>query len=95
MTLQTVEAHDFFTQIVVDGYRIALLHGDELELLDSIVDGGYFNAVVHGHSHNCSVKRKGKTLAVNPGELCRYLTGKPSIAVLDTVKEEARIIDLE
>ena len=89
------EVHDFFAQVIMDGYRIALLHGDELELLEAIIDGGYFNAVIYGHSHNCTVKRKGKTLAVNPGELCGYLTGKPSIAILDTVKDEVKIIDLE
>jgi putative phosphoesterase len=89
------EVHDLFTQVVVDGYRIALLHGDELELLDAIIDSGYFNAVIHGHSHNRGVERKGKTLVINPGELCGYLTGKPSIAILDTSKDEARLIDLE
>jgi putative phosphoesterase len=89
------EVHDRFAQVVADGYKIALLHGDELDLLDAIIDGGYFNAVIHGHSHNRSVQRKGKTLAVNPGELCGYLTGKSSIAILDTLKDEARIVDLE
>jgi uncharacterized protein len=86
--------HDRFTQVTVDGYRIALLHGHELELLSAIVDSGYFDAVVHGHSHNSSVERKGKTLSVNPGELCGYLTGKPTLAILDTVKKEAKIVPI-
>jgi len=89
------EVHDRFTQVVVDGYRIALLHGDELELLEAVIECGYFNAVIHGHSHNRGIERKGKTLVINPGELCGYLTGKPSIAILDTSKDEARLIDLE
>ena len=88
------EVHDRFTQVIVDGYRIALLHGDELELLDAIIDSGYFDAVIHGHSHNHSIERKGKTLAINPGELCGYLTGKPSIAILDTTNNQATIIEL-
>ena len=86
--------HDRFTQITVEGCRIALLHGDETDLLNAIIDCGYFDAVVHGHSHIQGVQRRGKTLAVNPGELCGYLTGKPTIAVLDTVKNEAKIIEL-
>jgi uncharacterized protein len=86
--------HDRFTQVTVDGYRIALLHGHETELLNAIVDSGYFNAVIHGHSHNHSIERKGKTLSINPGELCGYLTGKPTIAILDTAKNEARIVEL-
>jgi len=36
----------------------------------------------------------GKTLVINPGEVCGYLTGKPTIALLDTVKHEAKIISL-
>jgi putative phosphoesterase len=86
--------HDRFAQITLESYRIALLHGHETELLNAIVDGGYFNAVIHGHSHNQRIEQKGKTLSINPGELCGYLTGKPTIAILDTIKQQARIIEL-
>ena len=86
--------HDRFTQVTIDGYRIALLHGDELELLNALIDSGYFNAVIHGHSHNKSIQQKGKTLVINPGELCGYLTGKASFALLDTIKAEASIVEL-
>jgi putative phosphoesterase len=85
---------DRFTQITVDGYRIALLHGDETELLNTLIDTGYFDAVIHGHSHNKSIERKGKTLVINPGELCGYLTGKASFALLDTEKKEVTIVEL-
>ena len=86
--------HDRFTQITIESYRIALLHGHETELLYAIVDGGYFDAVIHGHSHNKNIEQKGKTLSINPGELCGYLTGKPTIAILDTIKKQAKIIEL-
>jgi putative phosphoesterase len=86
--------HDRFAAVAVEGYRIALLHGEEIELLNAIIDCGYFNAVIHGHSHNKSIEKKGKTLAINPGELCGYLTGKSTLALLDTVKLEAKIIEL-
>ena len=86
--------HNHFTQIKLEGYRIALLHGDEPELLDAIIESEYFNAVIHGHSHNRGVQQNGKTLVINPGELCGYLTGKPSLALLDTEKSDAVIIEL-
>jgi putative phosphoesterase len=70
------------------------LHGHETELLSAVIDGGYFDAVIHGHTHSPSITRRGKTLAINPGEVCGYLTGKPTIAILDTAKNEAKIIDL-
>ncbi len=86
--------HDRFTQITVEGYRIALLHGHETELLSAIINSGYFDAVIHGHSHNLGIERKGKTLVINPGELCGYLTGKSTLALLDTLKREAKIVEV-
>ncbi|MCL5876366.1 MAG: metallophosphoesterase [Candidatus Bathyarchaeota archaeon] len=86
--------HDRFTQITLEGYKIALLHGHETELLNAVIDSGFFNTVIHGHSHNHSIERRGKTLAVNPGELCGYLTGNPTIALLDTINDQAKIIQL-
>jgi uncharacterized protein len=85
---------DRFAQITLDTYKIALLHGHEAELLNAIVDSGFFDAVVHGHSHRASVEQKGKTLSINPGELCGYLTGKGSIAVLDTKSGKVDLIEL-
>jgi len=86
--------HDRFTTVTIEGYRVALLHGHETELLKAIIDSESFDAVIHGHSHNMSIERKGKTLSINPGELCGYLTGKPTVAILDTEKNEAKIIEL-
>ncbi len=86
--------HERFTQISVEGYRIALLHGHETELLNAIIDSSYFDAVIHGHSHNKGIEQRGKTLSINPGELCGYLTGKPTLAILDTLTMQAKIIDL-
>jgi len=86
--------NDRFAQITIERYRIALLHGHETELLNAIIDSGYFDAVIHGHSHDKNIEQKGKTLSINPGELCGYQTGKPTIAILETVKNQARIIEL-
>jgi putative phosphoesterase len=86
--------HDRFTTVTIEGYRVALLHGHETELLNAIIDSESFDAVIHGHSHNMGIERKGKTLSINPGELCGYLTGKPTLAILDTDKNEAKIIEL-
>jgi putative phosphoesterase len=83
-----------FAEINVEGFKIALLHGDETELLDALINCGGFDAVVHGHSHANVSRRNGKTLIVNPGEACGYLTGKATIALLDTVKREAKIVTL-
>jgi hypothetical protein len=88
------EVRGRFAEIDVDSFRIALLHGDETELLNALVNHGNFDAVVHGHSHSEVSRKNGKTLVVNPGEVCGYLTGKPTIALLDTVKRESKILEI-
>jgi putative phosphoesterase len=90
----SLEVRGSFAKITVDGLKIALLHGTEEELLQALIDSESFDVVVHGHFHKAEVYRKGKTLVVNPGELCGYLSGKSTFALLDTDKREARIIQL-
>jgi len=88
------EIHNRFAKVEVEGYKIALLHGDEPELLFALIGSQHFDAIVHGHSHNKGIETRGKTLLINPGELCGYLTGKSTIAILDTAKNEAQMIEL-
>ena len=83
-----------FAEIDADGFTIALLHGDETELLNALVNHGDFDAVIHGHSHANVSQSRGRMLVVNPGEVCGYLTGKATLALLDTAKREARILNL-
>jgi len=91
---ERLEIRGNFADISIDGARIVLLHGGDRELLKALVDSGSFDIIVHGHMHNAEAYRKGRTLIVNPGEVCGYLTGKSTFALLDTFKREARIIEL-
>ena len=84
-----------FAELMVDGLRIALLHGDETELLRSIIDVESYDVIVHGHTHEAKTYRKGKTLVINPGEVCGYLSEKPTIALLSTKPLDAKIINLK
>jgi uncharacterized protein len=88
------EVRGRFAFVDVDGFKVALVHGDETELLDALLNCGGFDAVVHGHSHIVVSKAKGKTLLVNPGEVCGYLYAKSTLGLLDTVKREAEIVEL-
>jgi hypothetical protein len=83
-----------FADVTVDGVRIALLHGSDRELLKALIESQSFDVVVHGHSHLAEAYKKGKTLVINPGEVCGYLTGKPTISLFDTAKREARQVEL-
>jgi putative phosphoesterase len=90
---QNCEIHGRFALVEADGFKIALLHGDEAELLNALVFCGGFDAVVSGHTHIPINKKVDKTLMVCPGEVCGYLYGKPTLALLDTKKMEANIVE--
>ncbi len=91
--LENCELRGRFAVINAEGFKIALLHGNESELLTAIVESAGFDAVVHGHTH-ASVVRYGKTVVLNPGEVCGYLSGKSTIGLLETQKREARIVQI-
>jgi hypothetical protein len=89
-----LEMRGNFAEMTIEGLRVALLHGHEEELLKALVNSEGFDVVVHGHTHKAEVYQKGRTLVVNPGEVCGYLSGKSTIALFDTIKREIRLIDL-
>ena len=91
---QNCEIHGIFAEIDAGDFKIALHHGEETELQNALVNCGGFDCVVSGHTHIAVNKAKGKTLVVCPGEVCGYLYGKSSMALLDTNKREAKIIQL-
>jgi putative phosphoesterase len=82
-----------FALVDVEGFRIALLHGDEVELLNALVDSQGFDAVVSGHTHVLVNRVEGRTLVLCPGEVCGYLTGRSTLALLDTVKREVVVVE--
>ncbi|MCJ7422658.1 metallophosphoesterase [Candidatus Bathyarchaeota archaeon] len=91
---EKLEMRGYFAAVTIDSVKIALLHGSDRELLKTLVESENFEVVVHGHTHNAETWRKGKTLVVNPGEVCGYLSGRSTIALLNTSEREAKILDL-
>jgi len=97
-----LEIRGEFAEVKINSLRIALLHGGEpggplgaSELLKSLVESSCYDVIVHGHVHEAKAYKKGKTLIINPGEVCGYLTGKPTVAVLNTKTLDVKIIPLE
>jgi len=84
-----------FAEVIVEGLRIAVLHGDEEELLRSLINAESHDIIVHGHTHEAKTYRKGETLVINPGEVCGYLTEKPTIAILNTQTLDVKTVLLE
>ncbi len=88
------EIHGNFADVTVDGLRIAVLHGSEEELLRSLINVESHDIIVHGHTHEAKTYRKGRTLVINPGEVCGYLTEKSTIALLNSRTKGVKIIEL-
>lgn len=74
-----------------DGKRIAFTHGhltDEMtKALENEVD-----YLLHGHTHEVSDRRQGKTRIINPGALFR--ASRYTAAVLDPLRDELNFIDI-
>jgi len=88
------EVRGTFAGIEVGGLRVALTHGDEFELLNSLIRPQFFHLVVYGHTHQAKGYISGGSLIVNPGEVCGYLTGKSTIATVDTDTRQIEILHL-
>jgi putative phosphoesterase len=84
-----------FAFVEADGLKIALLHGDEADLLRSLLELESHDVLVNGHSHVAKTYRKGNMLVVNPGEACGYLSGQPTISVFYTNTFDVKTIRLK
>jgi putative phosphoesterase len=82
-----------FAALHLGGRKIALLHGTHQEIVDSLVKSGAYDLVVRGHNHKAQIT-EGKTLVVNPGETCGYLTGHQTVALIDLDKMQGQIVEL-
>lgn len=52
------------------------------------------HVVVHGNEHQQSMKTRGETLIINPGEACGWIHGAPTAAVLDLDSKHVEFIKL-
>lgn len=85
---------------IVDGPMMLELGGRRL-LLHHFIDWcppemiAAADAVLTGHTHGVVNERRGETLFLNPGECCGWVTGRCTVAVLDTETRTAEICDLQ
>ena len=83
-----------FAELEVGGVKIALTHGHVEALVNLAIASGRYDYVVYGHTHRAEERRVGKTVVVNPGEVCGYLSGRATMALLDTEARRVTLVDL-
>jgi hypothetical protein len=58
------------------------------------LSSGKHDIIVFAHTHKPEVRQERKTLLINPGETGGWLSGKSTVALLDTKTRSAEIITL-
>ena len=49
---------------------------------------------MYGHTHRPEVREQVSLLIVNPGEVYGHLTGRSTVALVDTTKRSAEIVEI-
>lgn len=88
-----VEIKDFH-ELKYENKKIALYHGTSEDITKALIKCKKYDVLILGHTHKAEIKKiLEKTLVINPGEVCGYLTGKRTLALLDTKKMVAKIFE--
>jgi putative phosphoesterase len=80
--------------VSLDGYRLALIHGDNDEALGNLAASGEYAWVFHGHTHRRRDYQVGRTRVVNPGALGGMRRERRSFCILDLEAGEVRFVEL-
>ncbi len=75
-----------------EGKKIFMMH--QPFALEAAKRSQIYDYVFFGHTHELSIEKIGKTLVINPGELCGYLSGKSTCVLLDADTGKYEVIEL-
>ena len=62
--------------------------------LDSYLSSGEYDVLIFAHTHKPEIRKVRKTLIINPGETGGWLSGKSTVAFLDTKTMHPEIITI-
>ncbi|HDP70173.1 MAG TPA: metallophosphoesterase [Actinobacteria bacterium] len=85
------EIYEDYCELELDGKKVAMMH--QPKFLDSLIAAAKYDLIIYGHTHEVDI-RKGKPLVINPGECGGWLTGKSTVAIVDTKTMKAEIFEL-
>lgn len=77
------------------GVPIAVAHGHEPHILQSLIDSGSYRYVFHGHSHLRRDDRAGSTRVINPGALGGRRPQSRSICFVDLTADRVEFVEIE
>lgn len=95
-----LDAHyqDHFMSLTKFNKKIAVYHGEHVEIVQSIIKSRLYDLVLHGHDHCSGINREDNVLSINPGTLVDYSnenTQGASFALYNPETHSGRIIYLK
>jgi len=78
----------------LNGYAVAMLHGDNEEVLASLIRSGEYAYVFHGHTHLRRDQTVGRTHVINPGALGGRQPERRCFCILDVETGKARFVEV-
>jgi putative phosphoesterase len=88
-----------FKELSVGRRKIAVIHGTNPVLVDALAHSGDYDVVIRAHTHQQNIIRqqeiaRRKTLVINPGETCGYLSGHKTVVLLDPTDLSCQVVDI-
>ncbi|MBF0458771.1 MAG: metallophosphoesterase [Nitrospirae bacterium] len=80
-------------EFTIDNRKFIMIH--EHHLVASIAQSARYDVLIYGHTHKPEAVERTGTFVLNPGELCGWLHGSATVAILDTQSMKARIIGID
>lgn len=65
----------------IEGRKIFMMH--KPDAINEVAESGKYDLVIYGHTHKQDIRFVGKTLVVNPGEATDWLSGTPSVVIVE------------
>jgi len=78
-------------ELTAGGKKIVLMH--QPKFIEQLLHSAKYDLVVYGHTHKIDI-REGKSVVINPGETGGWLSGRETVALLDTSDLKPEIFDL-
>lgn len=96
LLLQNMSGGKIFNQPYIfelSGRQIVLLH--EHFIVDPLADSQHYDLVIYGHTHKPEIRKRKKTLIINPGEAGGWLYGRSTVALLDLSIMKGEIVNID
>ena len=88
---KNAEFFNLIGEVEIKGRKILFTHYDIIAYAFAFTKK--YDFIFYGHTHKAEVKKIGKTILINPGELAGYLN-KPSYAILNLKNKKVEIRNL-